>query len=245
MASAPKQRRRISKDLPPEFSELMDKLSKDGASFIKETDAREPTMRRIVAELKRISRDLAATQEAFDQGKRAQAEAAHQAAWFTLGMSYVVAAPFVAYTNISKSRAEAESANKVEKLGKEFQQEVEPLKKILEEIQTTCERLEQEFTERQAKHTLRDMEEFQEILRRVSALKKRSEGAVDVVTAVFHMFRNMLFFIVNVFRFSPTPEDDRKLRESIRESADQSQRVVDEFDQMKKELTSFIDPQRQ
>ncbi|XP_028273803.1 apolipoprotein L4-like [Parambassis ranga] len=252
-------RRKGSKLLPPDLSELMNKLIEYGASFIKEFDTNEAEMRRIVDELKKIIEELKVEQERKNRQRKigaavtgvgGLAAAAVFAAPFTGGLSLAVAGAVagaaaaggggtVVHANVTKLRLEAESANKVEKLGKEFQLIVEPLKKILEEIQTTCERLEQKSTELQAKHTLRDMEEFKEILRRVSALKKRSEGAVETAVILIQEIANLLVFIVNVFRIFPTPEADEKLRESIRESADQCQRLIDEFDQMKKELRSF------
>ncbi|XP_028273806.1 uncharacterized protein LOC114443718 [Parambassis ranga] len=231
--------RRGSMEDPPDLSELKSKLRQLGSSFINEFDIKESEMRRIVDEIKETEEDLKVEQKKLDKIKRKGAALTGLgavsgvaaivggviAAPFTGGLSLALAAgavcnAAVAGTAIGKG-AETLIDAKNEKLAKEqhcvnmtelrgeiFQLCVKRLKKILEEIQTTCQRLEQRSTERKAKNTLRDMEKFEEILRRVSALKEGSEGAV--------------------------------IRETIRESAYQSQRVVYQLDWMKKELSDTV-----
>lgn len=138
-----------------------------------------------------------------------------------------------------KRREENESLKEVEKLGKEFMKLVEPLKNDLQEIKTTCEKLEERSTEVQAENTLSELEELKMILRRVSELGKMiGEGVIAVVT-VFEMIDNLLTLFVIIIRFTATPEEDKKFRESIIQSGDQCQKVVDKFNMMKEKLSEF------
>ncbi|XP_051255033.1 apolipoprotein L3-like [Dicentrarchus labrax] len=257
MASGPT--RRLSKELPPDLSELMDRIIKEAASFIKEFDCKEPRMREIVREFMRIVDEIKTMQERTDTARTAGTATA--GAGLGLGLIGVFAAPFtgglslalaaaggaaavgggatVVGVNVTKTLKENGSAKKVEELGKEFVELVEPLKINLTEIKTTCEKLEKKSSEVQAGSTLSGVEEFQWILRRVSELRKRSEETVNVAVAVLGFIGNLLMLFVKVFRFTANPEEDEKLRVSIIQSADQCQKVVDEFDQMKKELKDF------
>ena len=99
-------------------------------------------------------------------------------------------------------------------------------------------KLEQKKTEAQAGNTLTDMKEFQLILRRVSEVGK-SKQVLDVALTVTQAVGDMLKLFVLVFSVSATPEQDRKFRESIMQSADQSQRVIDTFNKMMEELKDF------
>lgn len=98
--------------------------------------------------------------------------------------------------------------------------------------------MEQKKTEAQAGNTLTDMKEFQLILRRVSEVGK-SKQVLDVALTVTQAVGDMLKLFVLVFSVSATPEQDRKFRESIMQSADQSQRVIDTFNKMMEELKDF------
>lgn len=82
------------------------------------------------------------------------------------------------------------------------------------------------------------MKEFQLILRRVSEVGK-SKQVLDVALTVTQAVGDMLKLFVLVFSVSATPEQDRKFRESIMQSADQSQRVIDTFNKMMEELKDF------
>ncbi|XP_022075286.1 uncharacterized protein LOC110969514 [Acanthochromis polyacanthus] len=116
----------------------------------------------------------------------------------------------------------SESAKKVEKLGKEFIGIAEALKRTLEEIQETCEKLEIEAAEAQYGNT-RTTEEFEMILRQVSGLKEVVSESLPKVTS------NLLTFTVSVLKLTETPEEDRKIRYAIIQSADHSQNVTNEF----------------
>ncbi|XP_031178811.2 uncharacterized protein LOC116066777 isoform X2 [Sander lucioperca] len=252
MASKPKKRR-LSKDLPPDLSELMNKLIKHAASFIREFDSSEQKMREIVREFRKIADEVRKMQETTDKVRTTGTVAggvgiglAIFAAPFTGGASLVAAgalaaagAGVVVGANVTKTMKENGSAEKVEKLGKDFMKIVEPLKKDLEEIKKTCEKLEQRSAELQAENTLTDMEEFQRILTQVSELARRSEEVLSFTAILMGDMRGLLMLLVKVFRVTSTPEDDKKLRKSIIQSADRCQEVVVKFDQMKKELKDF------
>ncbi|KAA8578499.1 hypothetical protein FQN60_007279, partial [Etheostoma spectabile] len=114
------------------------------------------------------------------------------AAWFTGGVSLAVGLLAVAVGllagggtvargaavvfggNVTKAMKENGSAKKVEELGKEFMEMVEPLKNNLEKIKKTCEKLEDRSAELQAGKTLTDMEDFQRILGQVPELAPSS-----------------------------------------------------------------------
>ena len=88
------------------------------------------------------------------------------------------------FVNAIKTMKENESAEKVEELGKDFMEIIEPLKKDLEEIKRTCEKLEQRSAELQAGITLRDMEELQRSLRRVSEDRREIIHLADLCSRV-------------------------------------------------------------
>ncbi|XP_030268952.1 uncharacterized protein LOC115579544 [Sparus aurata] len=253
MASAPT--RRGSKSLPPNLSELMKDLNGHTASFIVGFDHRESTMRKIIEEFAEISKEVRDMQWQTDTvrtgvvatGLLGAVGAAVVALGFiaaplTGGSSLAAAAVgtvALVGANVRKTTKESESVKKVEELGKQFMETVEPLKKILEGIQTTCEKLEQKKTEAQAEDTLLKVEEFKITLTRVSELGKRTGEVLDVAVTVMERINNLLKLFLVFFSVSATPEQDRKLRESIIQSADQCQNVTDNFDKMKEELKDF------
>lgn len=268
MASAPRRRRRWSKILPPDLSDLMNDLIKYAPSFITVFDLRESKMREIIREFKKISDEVRAMQKKADKARTVGAVTGIVGgAIFALG---IIAVPLtgglslaattaaigsvaggtaaaagggavVGANNISKRLKENESAKKVEEQAKQFMEKVELLKEILEEIKTTCEKFEQKKTVFQAENTLTEVEECQRILTRVSDLGKRSRKVLSLALTVTERINNMLPWFVLVFSVSATPEEDRELRESIIQSGDQYQKVFDNFNKMKKELQVFIE----
>ncbi|KAK2863589.1 hypothetical protein Q5P01_003122 [Channa striata] len=243
MAFNPK--RRDSKELPPNLSELMNKLSKAADSFIQVFDNSDDRMRQIVAEIQKLADDVK------QMHRRTNGDRAVGGVMFMLGL---VAVPFtggmslalatlggvtVLCTNVQKMLEENQSAKTVYELGKEFMKIVEPMKNDLELIKTTCEKLEKKSAEVQAEHTLSDMEEFQRILTRVSELGKKSEEALIVAVTVMGVINNLITLLINVFRVTASPEEDRKLTDSIIQSADQSLKTVNKFEKMKAELREF------
>ncbi|XP_044189110.1 uncharacterized protein LOC122968169 [Thunnus albacares] len=263
MALSTERSRRWSKDMPPDLSELMNKLTEHAASFIRLFDNDKPKMRHIVRRFQEIAAEVREMQETTDGVRTAGAVGggvgvgvgllALVAAPFTGGASLVVAAgaagtaaavggaATVVGANISKTMKEKGSAEKVEELGKEFMEIVEPLKNKLQEIKTTCEKLEQRSTEALTDNTLSDVREFHMILGRVSKLKEKSEDILVIVLEGMGIIHNLILFLLRVFRVTATPEEDKKLRDSILQSADQCQKVVNEFDKMKNELGNFTE----
>lgn len=248
--------------MPPDLSELMNKLTEHAASFITLFDNDEPKMRDIVRRFQKIAAEVRKNQETTDGARTAGTVGggvgvgvgllALLAAPLTGGASLAVAAvatgagavggaATVVGANISKIMTEKGSAEKVEKLGKEFMRIVEPLKNELQEIKTTCEKLEQRSTEALTDDTLSDMEEFHMILRRVSKLKEKSKDMLVTVLEGMGIIGNLVTLLVRVIRVTATPEEDQKLRDSILQSADQCQKVVYEFDKMKNELRNFTE----
>ncbi|KAG8010403.1 hypothetical protein GBF38_009398 [Nibea albiflora] len=232
MASA--QRRRWSKDLPPDLSGLMNTLINYANSFIRKFDNKEKDMRRIVGQLQEISAEVRALQ---NRGPSDFTRGARQ----TFGF---FAAPLEfaekGVQRVTNAFRESGKAYQVEKLGKEFTEIVVPLKNDLEQIQKTCEKLEQKSSEVRAKCTLEEMEEFEKILRQVSELGEKSEGVLGVVVTVLGFIGDLLMLVVNVIAATVSTEVEEGLRDSIIQSADQCQKVVREFETMKKELEEFI-----
>lgn len=257
MASGPK--RRHSKQLPPNLSELMDKLSEEAALFIQQFSTSEPRMREIVEEFLRISNKIKDMQWKMDTVRNVGAVtggaalvigAAIVAAPFTGGMSLpfgaaAIGGVAVVAANIRKMMSESGSAKKVEELGKEFMAIVEPMKKNLEEIKMTCEKLEEKSAEAQAENSLTDVEELQRCLRQVSELKEKSAGVLTESVSVLYAINQLLILIVSIFRVTATPENDKRLEEAIIQSADQSQKVVNELYEMRNELGDFTEKMRE
>lgn len=257
MASGPK--RRHSKQLPPNLSELMDKLTEEAALFIQQFSTSEPRMREIVEEFLRISNKIKDMQWKMDTVRNVGAVtggaalvigAAIVAAPFTGGMSLpfgaaAIGGVAVVAANIRKMMSESGSAKKVEELGKEFMAIVEPMKKNLEEIKMTCEKLEEKSAEAQAENSLTDVEELQRCLRQVSELKEKSAGVLTESVSVLYVINQLLILIVSIFRVTATPENDKRLEEAIIQSADQSQKVVNELYEMRNELGDFTEKTRE
>ncbi|XP_039635476.1 uncharacterized protein LOC120545302 [Perca fluviatilis] len=132
----------------------------------------------------------------------------------------------VAGANVTKERSESGSVNKVKQLRTDLMEIVEPLKKALEEIKRTCEEMKQRSAEDQAEITLTDMEALQRIIRVVFEL-----GSGDGVLSAMW----------KVFRLTSTPEEDRKLTDSIIQSADLCQKVIDDLKKMKEDLKDFTE----
>ncbi|XP_056260016.1 uncharacterized protein LOC130186764 [Seriola aureovittata] len=249
-------RRRVSRELPPNLSELMDTLIKYANSFIKDFDSSEGRMRQIVREFQEIAAKVRKMQGTTDTVRTGGAVAGGVAlsagilfAPFTGGASLLlggaaaaaVGGGTVVGANITKVWKESGSAEEVEKLGREFRWIVEPMKKKLEEIQTTCKELEEKSSEVQAEKTLRDMKEFNMILTLISELREKAEGVLEILVTAFTSIDGLFRLIVAVFRVTATPEQDEQLRKSIIQSAGQCSKVTDEFDKMNKKLRKLLE----
>lgn len=73
----------------------------------------------------------------------------------------------------------------------------------------------------------------------MSELRESSKECLIVAVTVMEVIGDLLLLFLTLFRVTATPEEDEKLRHSIIQSADRCQKVVDEFDTMKKELKDF------
>ncbi|XP_035863923.1 uncharacterized protein LOC118496403 [Sander lucioperca] len=256
--------RRLNKDFPPNLSELMHTFITHATSFIRKFASSEHRMRQIAGEFREISDEVRKMQKTTDKVRTAGAVAGGVGIGAVIGIALLVlAAPFtggaslsavgplavaaaaagggavVVGVNVTKTMKENGSVKKVEELGKEFMEIVEPLKYNLEKIKKTCEKLEQRSAELQAEKTLTDMEEFQRILTRVTELAGRSEEVLSAAAILMSVIGDLLLLIVKVFRLNATPEEHEKLGNSIIQSADHCQKVVKDFDEMKKELKDF------
>ncbi|KAL7376104.1 hypothetical protein ABVT39_001118 [Epinephelus coioides] len=252
-------RRSKSLELELNFSKSTKNLMRHAASFISAFDVSEPRMRQIVGEFHKIVDEVKKMQEKTDEQRRAGAFVGGVGVGVGLGLM-ILAAPFtggasllaagglaagaggaavVVEANLTKKKEENKSVHKVEELGKEFMEIVEPLKNNLEEIKRTCEELKTPSMKVQAAVTLSDMEDFQRMLTEVSELAETSGEVLGVAVAVMAEMRDLLVLIVSVFRVTATPEEDQQLRDSIIQSADQCQKVVNRFEQMKVELRHF------
>ncbi|XP_039635497.1 uncharacterized protein LOC120545315 [Perca fluviatilis] len=224
MAATP--RPRWSKNLPPDLSELMNKLINHSASFIREFDSSKQKMRAIAGEFREIAdevrkmpkrtneartpRDIA---RAIVMGAGVGIAVMALAAPFTGGATLAVVGPLAVAAgaaggagaaravHVMKNKKDKRRMKKVKRLEKEFMKIVEPLKKDLEEIKRMCEKLEQRSAGDQAGKTLADMEDFQKIMTQVSGRKS----------------------------------------EKVSELSDGCQNVVEDFDQMKDELKDFTE----
>lgn len=260
MASNPRERRR-SRDLPPHLSELKRKLAEEGTSFIQQFSSSEPRMTEIVEDFLKISNDIKEMQRTTDgvryygaTGRLAglvlvSLVAAPFSAGFSLAAAGAAAAGATAFgatvgvavaaAKIKKMMSESGGAKKVEKLGNKFLAIVEPMKKNLEEIKTACEKMQDKSAETQADNSLTN--KFQRFLRQVSELKEKSAGLLTEFASMQYVFKNLLIPIVRIIRVTATYENDKKLEEAIIQSADQSQKVVKKFNEMRNELVEFIE----
>ncbi|KAF3701620.1 hypothetical protein EXN66_Car017308 [Channa argus] len=226
------ERRRLSKELPPNLSDLLNKLIIHANAFIEQFDIREKVLKQIVREIEVIATKV----------KEMQKEKLGRP-WdltlfvpFTEHWNFVAAEGDVAVVNVSKSQ-EKQYAEMVEKLGHKFNGIIEPLKNELKEIKTTCEKLEQESTEILAAHSLSDMVQFQWILSRVSYLGKRSGGIMDMIMIWIKKIGDFVRLILSFFHLCDS--EDKQLADVIIQSASQCRKIVLELDMMKTELTDF------
>lgn len=239
--------------MPPRLSELMNTLTRYGDLFISQFDSKEDEMRLIVRKFKEIADEVSGMQDITGAVRKGGAVTTGVSvglgllfAPFTGGASLALAVAGAAGGGgavvgacSTKMALEKFGINKVENLGKDFMRIIEPMKTILEEIKTTCEKVVEKLSEVQAEKNLRNMEEFTDMRRRVSELKTKSEEGLQIITALTTFFDDLLLLIVAVFRVTPTSEKGEKLRASIIRSADQCQKVTDELEKMKDKVKDF------
>lgn len=243
---------------------LLNKLRKNAFLFIQHFDRNESQMRNIVREFQSISNEVKEMQEKTDTARKVGAVTGGigtgailgglMLAPFTGGLSLAVAGvgaatavgggATVVGSNITKMWSESRRAEQVEMWGEEFMKKVEPMKKNLEDIKMTCEDLEKKSAEAQAENTVTDVEELQRTLRRVSRLKEMSSGLLFETIILLAFVDGLVKLIKQIFRVTATPEEDKKLRDAIINSADQSQKIIEGFDKMTTELRKFTRNER-
>lgn len=249
------RRQRLSRELPPSLSDLLNQLISAAASFIQRFDSSEDQIRQTAEDFRKVAEEVKNMQIKTDSrritgavigGATLVAGAILATGLITVtgGASLIafcisVGGAGVAQANIQKLLFTKEKAEYIEKLGKDFLELIEPLKEKLEEIKILCETLEEESSKVQAEHALKDVREFQMILRKVSELKDRSKGPYFHAVTLMEKIGAMLLVLINIFTITASPEEDEKLRDSIIQSGDQCQKVTDEFAGLKDELHKF------
>nr|XP_020492630.1 uncharacterized protein LOC109986352 [Labrus bergylta] len=220
MAATAGRRRRRSKEHNPDLSEVKNTCAD-------EEESREQRMRQIVVELKGISDGVRKMQERTDKARAVGALIGRSgfgllilSALLIRDSSFLVAialavvtagsgAAAVFVSNVTKTFKENTSLRKVEELGRELVKISESQKSNMEETTSR--------TELDAFHT---------------RLSRVSEGrAVSVFEAltIRRAIQTLLMLMMNICKVTATPEEDQTFRESIAWSAEQSQRVIEEF----------------
>lgn len=242
----------------------MNKLRTNAFLFIQHFDRNESRMRQIVRKFQSISNEVKEMQGKTDKARKAGAVTggigtgailgALMLTPFTGGLSLAVAGvgaatavgggATVVGSNITKMWSESRRAEEVEMWGEEFMAKVEPMKKNLEAVKMTCEDLEKKTAEAQAENTVTDVEELQRTLRRVSRLKEMSSGLLVETNILLAFVGGLVKLIKQIFRLTATPEEDKKLSDAIINSADQSQKIIEGFDNMRTELRKFTRNER-
>lgn len=223
-------------------------------SFNSWFDLSEPRMRQMEREFQKIVSQVKEIQRTADTFRKVGVVSGIlglvicvfgvMAAPFTGGVSLPAAAAFgVAVAafgrvgaKVKKTIKERCRAKEAETLGKEFMEIVKPIQNELEEIQALCEKLEEKPRDVRREGALLEMEEFEKIL---YELRSKRGNMSDVVFAVMKEINATLRLVTNFFRVTATPEEDDKFSDVIVKSAHQYQKVLDEFDSMKKELEDF------
>lgn len=243
--------------MPPDLSELMDALVELGCSFIAAFDHREASMRQIAEDVQKIADQLIKMQETtgmFIRGGGVSAgfgllmcAAGLAAVPFTgAGASAAVVGGLAAAlgravgvaANVTQTIKEINSAKQVLQLGEVFMELVQPLINILEEIKTTCAKLEEKSREIQAECVLTELVEFQKIL---SELRTRSRNLSSVVLAVMQEINTTLRIITNFFRVTGRTEEDKRLIDVVISSGPCCQKIIHDLDVMTKHLTAVFE----
>ena len=115
---------------------------------------------------------------------------------------------------------------------------VQPLMNNLEDIKTTCAKLEEKSTEIHAECVLGDLVEFEKIL---SDLRPRSRNLSSIVLAVMQEVNKPLRIITNFFRVPGRLEEDKRLADIVLNSALCCQKNIQDLDVMKKDLKTLGD----
>lgn len=241
-------------DEPLEFCDVRSRHVEQARSFKRWFDLSEPRMRQMEREFQKVVgqvKDIERTTDTFRKGGAVSGilglvicAVGVTAAPFTGGVSLPAAAAFgvavaafgravAVGAQVKKTIKERYGAREAEKLGKEFMEIVKPIQNDLEEIQVLCERLAEKPRDVRGEGALVETGEFEKTL---SELRSKRGNMSDFVFAVMKEINATLRLVTNFFRVTATPEEDDKFSDAIVKSAHQYQKVLGEFDSMKKEL---------
>ncbi|KAM9307418.1 uncharacterized protein KZ484_000743 isoform 1-T3 [Pholidichthys leucotaenia] len=229
--------------MAPEVSKSMYDLQVHSTVFSDLFDSREAKLRKIVGEFEKISEEVKNLHETEKMLKTAGATAAGVVG---LGVSIValllgrvslaavaaIGGTAVAGSCMSNIKTVSGRAKKVQELGEEFMEIVEPIKKELEDIKKACEELEQE--------PVKTDKRPETSLAQVSTLKERSSGVLGAFKQRRMGINELKVLVEKAGEVSPSPEDDVKFKESIQQTAVQSQKVIDGCLSLKEELSTLV-----
>lgn len=232
------RKRRNSMEEPPNITEVMTKPK------------REQRMREIVKELHEMAEYIRKKQETADKARTVGALVGRlgfvlfllavlfpvEAGMVTAAVAVIVAgsgAAAVFISNVTKTLKEHGSIQRAEELGNELMMLVESPELHLD---TVRERTEKESTGAQAEHSLKEVQEFQRTLRQVSAQRKPGSESLFGAMTLRHVMNTLTTLTLGILSTTATPEEDKRLTHSIRQSADQGQRLIDGFHEMSQKL---------
>lgn len=150
----------------------------------------------------------------------------------------------VAVVNVCKLLRKNRTALQVERLIEDFMKAVGPMRATLRELRAEWEALQETSAGDQAADSLQELRELEEILQRVSELRRRGRGIAGVGAAVRDEVRGLLKLIASTLRLSPVQLQDRTLGECIVQSAQQSRKVTAGLHLMKEQLQYLVGCQR-
>lgn len=247
-------RREVNRKLPPQLSELIIKLIEHADSFIRVFNNKEPRMREIERKFEKISAEVKEELETADAVKTgglitggvgvAVGVLGLLAAPFTGGASLAVTAAAsggivgVAGVTITVGAIIIEfiikngSAVKLQRLGEEFMEIVQPMNKHLAEIKAISETLKKKFIKIQNA----DMKEIQALLSQVRSISVRATAELQKVV---EFLSELVRLIMKIFKTTLSSEEEKKLPDFITKSGAECRSIIRDFSGKKKELQTF------
>ncbi len=248
--------RGIHNQLPTYLSDLLQRLSETGRSFIGLYEKNEHKMQDIVHKLGKISEKVKDMQKeatlarlvgatlgglGIVLGVAALAASAGQLA--ALGCTAALAGgTAVAAVNVHKAMEEKTSIETVEKLGTEFMKITKQPRTVLEEIHEVSEEIDEKSsslmtrTGVQAKRGLSKTKQLELLLRQTKELSKKSRDVMEVTLTMQNGVRELLNFIM---RITPTCAEDEQFRDCIANSASQCETTLSDLAEMRSMLKDF------
>lgn len=240
-------RRKVNRKLPPQLSELIIKLIEHADSFIRVFDNEESKMKGVERVFEKIGAEVK---------EKLKTACLARGVGIGVGLLGLLAAPFTGGASLAAAAAvgtvagvtitvgamialfiiQNGSAEKLERLGKEFMKIVKPMNKELAEIMAISEKLEQKSTEIQDEDMRADMEEFQKVIRRVGSTSVQVKAELQ---KVIMFFSELVRLIMKVMKTTLSPEEDKKLPGFIIKSGAQCRTIIRDFNETKKELQAF------